>query len=166
MRTLLVMCTVAVLVPAAGSEARAQTHPERQGGAVLQPWEGERLTFCDSPELSVTIKVDSAVTGAKRFSMGTGVLAPRTSNASRGHRTVDELIYFVRGRGWSVVGTDTVPVHPGTTLYLPQGIPHAFINPADEVMEFVWVDAPGGFAESLRSVGVPPGAACPSPTGR
>lgn len=67
------------------------------------------------------------------------------------------------GRGWTVVGTDTVPVHTGTTLYVPQGVPHAFINPTDEVMEFVWVVAPRGFEEGLREAGVPPGTACPPP---
>lgn len=161
MRIRTITAVLVLLVLTSSGEARAQTHPERGGGVVLQPWEGERLTFCDSPELSVTIKVDSATIGARRFSMGTGQLAPRSSNASRGHR-MDEVIYFVRGQGWSVVGTDTVPVHSGTTLYLPLGLPHAFINPTDEVMEFVWVSAPSGFAEQLRGAGVPPGTKCPA----
>lgn len=165
MRIPAMMGAVVLLILTTCGEARAQSHSGRGGGVVLQPWEGERLTFCDSPELSATIKVDSATVGAQRFSMGTGELAPRTSNASRGHR-MDELIYFVRGRGWGAVGTDTVPVHSGTTLYLPQGLPHAFINPTDEVMEFVWVSAPGGFAEQLRSVGVPLGTTCPTPATR
>lgn len=139
---------------AAGGELSAQS------AAVVQPWEGERLTFCDSPELSVVLKVDSARTGARQFSMGTGELAPKTSNASRGHRT-DEIIYFTGGMGTAVLGRDTVPVHQGTTLYIPLGLPHAFSNPTDVPMEFVWFVAPRGFEEALRSAGVPARSMCP-----
>lgn len=160
----LVCLLVFLFLTGAASEAGAQAgaHPNVSRGAVVQPWEGERLTFCDSPELSATLKVDSATVGAKRFSMGTGVLAPRSSNTGR-HRSNDEIIYFVRGTGQAVLGPDTVPVHPGTTLYVPQGLSHAFVNRIDEPMEFVWVIAPRGFEEALREVGVPPGTPCPHP---
>lgn len=159
-----VMVATAVLILTSGviaeAQARAQVQPDRQGAVVVQPWEGERLAFCDTPELSAVLKIDSATAGAMRFSMGTGELAPRSSNAGR-HRGNDEIIYFVRGRGEAVLGTDTVPVHTGTTLYVPQEVRHAFINPTDEVMEFVWVIAPRGFEKSLREAGVPPGTPCP-----
>jgi mannose-6-phosphate isomerase-like protein (cupin superfamily) len=135
-------------------------HVPAQTATAVQPWEGERLTFCDSPELSVVLKVDSARTGARQFSMGTGELAPQSSNASRGHRT-DEIIYFTRGMGTAVLGTDTVPVHPGTTLYIPLGVPHAFSNPTDVKMEFIWFVAPRGFEEALRSGAAPPNTLCP-----
>lgn len=162
MRFTRVLVALLVLLPGMATEARAQAAPSASSprGAVVQPWEGERLKFCDAPELSVVLKVDSATAGATRYSMGTGSLAPRMSNASAGHRH-DEIIYFVRGLGQAVVGTDTVPVHPGTTLHLPMGLRHAFINPSDEVLEFVWVVAPRGFEEGLREVGVPPGTPCP-----
>ena len=111
----------------------------------------------------MTLKVDSATAGATRFSMATGELAPRTSNASSGHQH-DEIIYFVRGMGQAVIGSDTVPVHTGTTLYLPQRLPHAFINPTDQATEFVWVVAPRGFEERFRTVGVPLGTPCPPST--
>jgi mannose-6-phosphate isomerase-like protein (cupin superfamily) len=139
---------------AAGAQVSAQS------ATVVQPWEGERLAFCDSPELSVVLKVDSARTGARQFSMGTGELAPKTSNASRGHRT-DEIVYFTRGMGTAVLGRDTVPVHRGTTLYIPLGLPHAFTNPTDVPMEFVWFVAPRGFEEGLRAAGVPSHSMCP-----
>lgn len=164
MNNRLIPAALLVFVPCAASDAAAQGPPAAGAvnGAVVQPWEGERLVFCDAPELSVTLKVDSATAGATRFSMGTGVLAPRSSNTGR-HRSNDEIIYFVRGIGQAVLGSDTVPVHPGTTLYVPMGLSHAFVNPTDGPLEFVWVVAPRGFEEGLRRVGVPPGSRCPAP---
>lgn len=161
MRATSVFAWLFVLVAAAATEGSAQnvSPANSHGGMVVQPWEGQRLEFCDSPELSVTLKVDSAMAGATRFSMGTGQLAPRSHNTGR-HRNNDEIIYFVRGMGQAVLGPDTVPVHPGTTLYVPQGLVHAFVNPMAEAMEFVWVVAPRGFEEALREVGVPPGTPC------
>ncbi len=162
MQAILTLVPLLVLLSGAFTEAGAQAeaHPKRQGGTVVQPWEGEQLKFCHAPELTAVLKVDSATAGATRFSMGTGGVAPRSSNGGR-HAGVEEITYFVRGRGWGVVGTDTVPIHPGTTMYVPEGVYHAFINPTDEEMEFVWVVAPRGLEDSFRARGVPPGTPCP-----
>jgi len=129
-------------------------------GLAIPPGGGHTVTFCTSPEISATIKIDPPSGGSTRFSMGTAELAPRSSNSGV-HRTTDEIIYFVRGTGTAQIGEETVVVEPGTTLFIPEGLRHSFTNSSDEPMEFVWVFAPAGFEAGFRTSGVAPGTACP-----
>ncbi len=130
-------------------------------GAVIPPDEGEKLIFCGAPGLSATIKVDSASTGATRLAMGTAEIAARSSNVGV-HRDEDEVVFFYRGSGSAILGSDTVPTEPGTTMFVPRGLRHGFINPGDSSLVFVWVVVPGSLAQRFRSVGRPVGRSCPS----
>ena len=121
-------------------------------GHVLQPDEGLKLIFCSAPGLSVTIKVDSVSGGATRLAMGTAEIAPRASNVGI-HRDEDEIIYFSGGRGRAILGTDTVAVDPGATMYVPHGVRHGFMNGGDAPLQFVWVDVPGALASKFRAAG-------------
>lgn len=145
------------------AEAQIQVQSKPKGGMVVQPGEGAKFIFCNSPELALTLKVDSAQAGATRMSMGTGELAPGTTHGPAQHPGVDEIVYIVRGRGQAGVGTGTVPVGPGSTLYLPDGISHTLTNVSEEPIEFVWIMAPWGVEEGLRQFGVPAGTPCPQP---
>lgn len=158
MRTALTICATVLWSLGAGTIAGAQVEPG-QSRYIIQPAEGDRLRFCDSPELTVTIKVDSVATGATRFAMGTAELTTRNFGIHRGE---EEIIYFTRGQGLAVVGADTVMFQPGTTMYVPPDVRHGFINTAEEPAEFVWFMAPRGFEERMREGAAPPGA-CPAP---
>ncbi len=152
-----------VLAACASGPASIQSAPLPQSRYVIQPSEGERLRFCDTPELTVTIKVDSVRTGATRFVMGTAELT--TQNFGR-HRGEDEIIYFTKGRGRAVVGEDTVAFQPGTTMYVPANVRHGFINTGREPVKFVWFMAPRGLEQRFREGAAPPGTQCPSPVTR
>jgi mannose-6-phosphate isomerase-like protein (cupin superfamily) len=147
------------------THAAAQVHSTVQRQYLIQPTEGEHLVFCSAPELSVTIKVDSVATGATRFAMGTAELAANDSNAGV-HQGVDEVVFFLEGRGLAFVEDDTVAVRSGLTVYVPQGVWHGFINTTAAVMRFVWVVSPQGLAQDFRSVGLPPGSECPPDSGQ
>lgn len=71
-------------------------------GVILAPGGGSQL-FCDTPHLDVTVKVGNAQNSTS-MEMGTARLAAGTENFGR-HR-VDEIIYFVRGRGFATVGDE------------------------------------------------------------
>ncbi|HVL78772.1 MAG TPA: cupin domain-containing protein [Sphingomicrobium sp.] len=145
--------------PAVGQAPATATPVPR--GLAIPPGGGDKLIFCSAPEISATIKIDPPSAGSSRFSMGTGELAPRSSNSGV-HRTADEIIYFVRGTGSAQIGEETVAVEPGTTLFIPEGVRHSFTNSSDEPMEFVWVFAPAGFEAGFRTRGIPAGTDCPS----
>ncbi len=164
MRTLLPSIAFLSLV-CITQDAVAQAHSTVQRQYLIQPSEGEHLVFCSAPELSVTIKVDSVATGATRFAMGTAELAANDSNAGV-HEDVDEVVFFLEGRGRAFVAEDTVAVRSGLTMYVPQGIWHGFINTTEAVMRFVWVVSPEGLAQRFRSAGLPPGSDCPPRSGQ
>jgi mannose-6-phosphate isomerase-like protein (cupin superfamily) len=153
------LLTLVAWSPASGAQTAAAESASSRALAV-PPGGGDKVTFCSSPELSATIKLDPPSTGSTRFSMGTGELAPRASNSGR-HGNADEMIFFVKGSGSAQLGEQVVQVEPGTTLFIPEGLHHSFTNSTDEPMEFVWVFAPAGFEAGFRTRGVPPGTPCP-----
>jgi mannose-6-phosphate isomerase-like protein (cupin superfamily) len=62
------------------------------------------------------------------------------------HQTVEELWYFVRGKGqvWRMLGDRemVVDVEPGWSLSIPTGASFQFRNTGDEPLEFVIVTMP------------------------
>lgn len=68
--------TVALLLVIGGPGGQVATAAEgtASAGHVFQPDEGDRLSFCDAPGLTVNIKVDSVTAGATQFAMGTAHL--------------------------------------------------------------------------------------------
>jgi mannose-6-phosphate isomerase-like protein (cupin superfamily) len=142
-----------------GSAATAATTPR---GSLIPLHAGTPLVFCRTPGLSVNVKVDSVATGATRFAAGTAELAPGAVNAAA-HASNDEAIYFLSAGGRAFVAADTIDIHVGLMLYVPQGVHHGFVSAPDSPVRFVWMIAPQDLARGFRARGVPPGSACPAP---
>jgi mannose-6-phosphate isomerase-like protein (cupin superfamily) len=137
--------------PAAGTR-------DASGGQVLNPEEGERLMWCDVPELRATIKVSPATTGGKApFAVGTAEL---TGTNTGTHRENDEVIYFISGEGSAFVGDTTIRIRPGAMMYVPRGVRHGFTREGTEPVRFAWVTSPPGLEEQFRASGHPPGFDC------
>lgn len=147
--------------PARMPSAEPAQNPARgQRGLIVPPSGGTALIFCSSPGLSVILKVDSVSSGGTRMAVGTAAIAVGASNAGT-HRDVDEVLYFLEGRGRAFVGADTTDVVPGLTMYVPQGVRHGFVNTGTSPLRFLWSISPQGLASSFRSHGVAPGTGCP-----
>lgn len=137
-----------------GCWCRSQRTQSPSAGKFIQPAEGESLVICTAPELAVTIKVDSATLNAKPFTMGTATLVVGGSNF--GTHDFDEITYFIGGRGRGVIEADTADLEPGTTMWVPKGVRHGFINTGGTPLQFVWVVSPRGLEESFRARGGSP----------
>lgn len=122
----------------------------KQTGHVLQPAQGERLFFCDAPDLNVNIKIDSVTTGASQFAMGTAELNGSNTGTHQGE---DEIIFIYEGRGRVLVGEDWFDAGPGTTMYVPRGVRHGFTSEGGP-LRFVWMIAPPGLGSRFREGGV------------
>jgi mannose-6-phosphate isomerase-like protein (cupin superfamily) len=133
----------------------------RSSQYIIQPHEGDRIAFCNTPGLSVNIKVDSVRTGSTTLAMGTAELVDSNFGV---HRDEDEVVYFIQGEGRAVVGADTLPFQPGTTMYVPRGVRHGFVNMGEKPVRFVWFITPRGLEQRFRTGGVPQGTACPAPS--
>jgi mannose-6-phosphate isomerase-like protein (cupin superfamily) len=144
-------CTTPTLPPA-GLAA-----PSTGRALVLQAGEGTPLVFCDTPELRATILVDSTTAGTATLAAGTAELD--TSNFGT-HAGEDEIVFFLSGSGLVVIAQDTFPARPGTTMYIPRGTRHGFINTDVEPLKFFWVISPAGLAARFRSAAKRPDEAC------
>jgi len=132
----------------AASHVEAQTVEAGKAGIVVQPEEGQLLDLCSIPNLSVNIKVNPGPNGPQ-FSMGTAELAAGSESFDT-HDAFDEVIFIHRGEGVVTIGEETFPAKPGTTMYVPKGAYHGFVNTGDTSWVFVWISSPPGFEELLR----------------
>ncbi|HET7745691.1 MAG TPA: cupin domain-containing protein [Vicinamibacteria bacterium] len=146
-----------LLGPSAGS-VPTPTEGTAAPGRVFQPNEGDLLFFCDAPGLSVNIKVDSVTAGARQFAMGTAELHGSNTGTHAGQ---DEIIFIYEGRGEILLGDESFPAQPGTTMYVPRGVRHGFTSQKGSTMRFVWVIAPQGLEKRFREGGVPSLQQCP-----
>jgi mannose-6-phosphate isomerase-like protein (cupin superfamily) len=150
MRTLLAGVILLSLLGLGSGLVGAPGGGSKQTGHVFQPDQGERLFFCDAPDLNANIKVDSVTTGTTQFAMGTAELDG--SNIGT-HQTEDEIIYIYEGRGRVLVGEDWFEANPGTTMYVPRGVRHGFTSEGSP-LRFVRVIAPQGLESRFREAGV------------
>jgi len=78
------------------------------------------------------------------------------------HRDEDEISYVVGGTIGVQIGDQVLTAGPGSLVFKPRGIPHAFWNASDAVATVLEVITPGGFegyfeemAETLLGPGGP-----------
>ena len=81
-----------------------------------------------------------------RGSMAHFALAPHAVSRAVAHRTIEEVWFFLRGRGrfWRRLGPseETVDVGPGMSIAIPAGTRFQFRNDGEEPLEAVGVSMP------------------------
>jgi HTH-type transcriptional regulator, repressor for puuD len=70
-------------------------------------------------------------TGQTVFEVGTG-LALHSHN-------VEESVLVLDGLATAQIGDDLFDLEPGQATWVPQGVPHRFVNRGDTVMRIYWV---------------------------
>ena len=80
------------------------------------------------------------------------VLAPGGVSRPVQHRTVEEVWYFLGGRGEVWVGGTTTLVTAGSTVVIPTGSPFQFRTLGDEPLRFLCFTSPPwpGDGEAIR----------------
>lgn len=58
------------------------------------------------------------------------------------HKTVDQVLVFVKGAGEAVVGQDTRVIRPGDMFVVPAGTEHDFTNTGNEALKLFTVYSP------------------------
>lgn len=135
--------------------------PPGARGVVVPPNGGDRLEYCVRP-LTLWIKVDSVTAPTTQMVAGVGQI--RGDEGIGRHRGRHEIVYIRSGWGLAVFGSDTTPLGPGSTMYVPPGWPHRLVSTSAEPMEYFWVIAPLGSAQGFRdaaSIGCPGGPPAP-----
>ncbi|HXV25630.1 MAG TPA: cupin domain-containing protein [Alphaproteobacteria bacterium] len=95
-----------------------------------------------------------------RGSMAHFALAPHAVSRAVVHKTVEEIWYFLRGRGrmWRQIGNteSTADVMPGISISIPTGARFQFRSDSDEPLEAIGVTMPPwpGADEALEVPGI------------
>ena len=150
MRTLVGVMAVIAAASCSRPDSPSETAASGQS-AVFGPSDGKLVIVCDLPELSITIKVDSASTGLSHFAMGTAELTGANAGV---HDDFDELIFVYGGGGMVFVEGDTLPAEVGTTMYVRRGDRHGFTSDADAPLRFAWVIVPQALPRTFLEEGV------------
>lgn len=77
---------------------------------------------------------------------------PGEGPAPHVHSREDEFFTIVRGRYRFRHGEEEMDALPGSTIFMPRGIPHVFRNIGDEPGEHVLTLVPGGLEKLFREV--------------
>ena len=80
-------------------------------------------------------------------------VAPKNGPPLHIHNTRDEVIFVLSGRFKVVVGDEKYYCDQGGFVFLPMGLPHAFVNLADEEGEIIVIFTPGGTEAFYEEIG-------------
>ena len=132
------------------SNAAAEPGPvPTWAGAILHAGEGQAIPATPDGR-KVTIKVDSQVTPLVRMSMITEDLPPNSEIRVHLHQREDEIIFIRMGQGIATLGDREVPVGPGATVYVPQGVWHGLRNSGQETLGMSAIYSPPGFEQAFK----------------
>jgi mannose-6-phosphate isomerase-like protein (cupin superfamily) len=116
---------------------------------VVKPGEGEKYflvgdhtTFKLGPE-----HTNGAYTFAETYTKVDGGPPPHR------HTREDELFYIVDGTLQFVLNDKSFTAGPGSAVYLPRNVPHAFKNVGKAPAKFLVSTTPAGFETFVKSVG-------------
>jgi mannose-6-phosphate isomerase-like protein (cupin superfamily) len=90
-----------------------------------------------------------------RFGFGTQTVPPGCHIREHAHDRVEELVFVISGIGRAVLDGETVPMAPGTTIFLGLNRRHMFINEGQEDLRLVWLVLPNGLEHFFRGIGRP-----------
>jgi mannose-6-phosphate isomerase-like protein (cupin superfamily) len=141
------------LIAMAGMSTRAGAAGSAQGaapwaGTILHAADGQRIPLAGGRE--VTIKIDSQQAPGVRMSMIAEDLPPGSAIRVHLHEREDEIIFIRMGQGIATLGDREVPVGPGATVYVPQGVWHGLRNTGKGTLGMSAVYSPPGFEQTFK----------------
>ncbi len=106
----------------------------------------------DMGGLGVIFKLSGSHTG-EAFAIVEHPMAPGTLGApSHTHRNEDELSYILEGEVTILVGEELIQASPGSYVFKPRGIAHAFWNSSDRPARILELIVPAGFEKYFEEV--------------
>jgi quercetin dioxygenase-like cupin family protein len=127
----------------------------------LAPDEGRRLQ--SGPGRDLVFKVTGDDTGGA-FDYFVVEVASHGGPPVHVHHRQEETIHVLSGRFKVRVADEEHVLDPGGFAFMPSGLPHAFVNLADEPAELVVVYTPGGGHRFYEELGPLTRTGTPDPT--
>ncbi len=113
------------------------------------PGEGEALWWFGT---LATIKATAEQTGGHYTLVE--ILAPEDEGVLHVHHFEDEGFYILEGEMTFYVGEQTIKAHPGSFLFGPKDVPHAFTVDSGPA-RLLFVLSPAGMEGAIREMGEP-----------
>ena len=91
--------------------------------------------------------IDTEDSPSKNLTMGYTVIYPTGKTTGHAHADMEEVYYFLTGKGKMAVGDDEYDIQAGDALYVPFGEYHVTYNTGNQPLAMVWVtgkDKSGG----------------------
>ena len=102
---------------------------------------------------TITILLSAADTNGQ-FSVWEGVQKPGAEPPLHVHHTTDETFFVLEGQMRFMVGDQVVDASPGSVVFLPRGVPHAFKIKSPQARSMT-LCTPAGFEEWFQILGQP-----------
>ena len=83
--------------------------------------------------------IDPERSPSKNLTMGYTIIYPTGKTTGHAHDDMEEVYYFLTGRGKMMVGDDEYTIQAGDALYVPFGEYHVTYNTGNEPLAMVWV---------------------------
>jgi quercetin dioxygenase-like cupin family protein len=80
--------------------------------------------------------------GAELLSAGVVTFPPRSESIPHAHAGEEEVLYVLAGRGALVCDGQTIPVEPGSFVFVPPGVSHFVRVEGDEPMRLFYAFSP------------------------
>lgn len=139
---------VSALVVGSASAGRSQPAGHQHQALSSAQKEQQAFQFLD---LKMFVEVDSADTKGA-LAVVRVFVPPGAGPAPHEHSREDEFFTVVRGRYRFRHGDQEMDAAPGSTIFMPRGIPHVFRNVGDEPGEHLLTLSPGGLEKLFREV--------------
>jgi len=112
-----------------------------QGGFLVRPGEGKTYSIGGSP---IVYKVRGVETGS-RFEITESTLPPDFGGVpAHVHHDTDHAFYVLEGDLTVQIGDEVYSGGPGTCMFSPRGMGHAFSNPALARCRYLQIDSGPG----------------------
>ena len=82
------------------------------------------------------------ITGAQHLTLGFSVFPAGSAPEGHVHPSQEETMYTTKGHGELVTPEGTVPLEPGTTVFIPIGLHHATVSHGPGDLEMVTAFGP------------------------
>ena len=118
---------------------------------ILQSDEGEVLKLGPPSPGHLIIKVDPQKSSSP-FAMGTQTLLPGGGIPLHRHLQQAEVLFIHKGQGRATLDGQSIPVVPGTVVFVPQQAWHSLRNTGTGLLQMTWTVAPPGIEQFFREL--------------
>ena len=118
-------------------------------GIVIQPGQGPVATYSPGRSSILKLQCDETEGSIMMFEATAPIGAKSTLHL---HRDSDEVAYVLAGEVTFSIGGQITVGHPGSCIFMPRGVPHAWKNSGAETGRALFLYTPataGGFFEDM-----------------